>query len=180
MAKQYPAISDTQAAFIARQHIFFVATAVADGHVNLSPKGMDSLRLLGPNRVIWLNVTGSGNETAAHVAVNPRMTLMFCAFDGPPMILRLYGEAKVIHTRDAAWAELYPHFTPIAGARQIFDLQVSLVQTSCGFAVPNFTHDGDRTLLRDWAEKRGDQGIQDYWSDRNQTSLDGLPTHILA
>lgn len=180
MAKQYASISETQAGFITRQHIFFVATAVADGHVNLSPKGMDSLRLLGPNRVIWLNVTGSGNETAAHVAVNPRMTLMFCAFDGPPMILRLYGTAQVIHTRDAAWDELYRHFTPIPGARQIFDLHVSLVQSSCGMAVPNFTHAGDRTLLNDWAEKRGEQGLQDYWATRNQTSLDGLQTHILA
>ena len=136
MAKQYSEISDDLKHFIEAQKIYFVATAGSDGHVNLSPKGMESLRVLGKNRVVWLNVTGSGNETAAHIQENPRMTIMFAAFDGSPMILRLYGNARVIHRNDSEWSELIALFNPISGARQIFDLSVELVQTSCGMAVP--------------------------------------------
>ncbi len=179
MGQQYTEISVKHRAFIEAQKIFFVGTATADSRVNVSPKGMDSLRVLDANRVIWLNVTGSGNETAAHVQHNPRMTLMFTAFEGPPNILRLYGQARAIHRQDVEWDALYQQFTPIAGARQIFDLQVDLVQTSCGMAVPYFDYKEDRTLLKDWAERKGEEGVAEYWQRKNQTSIDGIETAIV-
>jgi len=180
MGKQFDALSERLIEFIGRQKLFFVGTATADSRVNVSPKGMDSLRILDGKRAIWLNVTGSGNETAAHVQQNPRMTLMFCAFEGEPMILRLYGSAKVIHKNDAEWDRLFAHFNPLPGARQIFDLAIDLVQTSCGMAVPYYSYQADRELLRDCAVKKGEAGLQEYWQEKNQTSIDGLATHIVA
>jgi hypothetical protein len=141
---------------------------------------MDSLRVLDAKRVVWLNVTGSGNETAAHLQQDPRMTLLFCAFDGAPLILRLYGAARVIHHADPDWTELAGELPRLPGARQIFDLRIDLVQTSCGMAVPYFEHVGDRELLADWATKKGDPGLRAYWEEKNQTSLDGLATNIVA
>lgn len=179
MAKRLSELTDSLTDFIAAQKLFFVGTAAPDGHVNVSPKGMDSLRVLGSTRVAWLNVTGSGNETAAHVAIAPRMTILFCAFDGPPMILRLYGTARAIHHNDPEWPELIARFPTIPGARQIFDLSIDLVQTSCGFAVPLYDYVEDRSTLRDWATRKGDAGIADYWREKNVTSLDGLPTDIV-
>lgn len=179
MGKQYAELSEQLVKFIAEQKIFFVGTATADSRVNVSPKGMDSFRVLTRNRVLWLNLTGSGNETSAHVQLNPRMTVMFCAFDGPPLILRLYGEARVVHKHDNDWNVLYSHFNPIAGARQIFDLSIDLVQTSCGMAVPYYSYTTDRELLSDWAEKKGDQGLKIYWEEKNQSSIDNIPTYIL-
>ena len=161
------------------QKIFFVGTATADSRVNISPKGMDSLRILDPNRVVWLNVTGSGNETSAHIQEDPRMTIMFTAFEGNPMILRLYGNAQVIHKNDSGWKELICLFKPLPGARQIFDLKVDLVQTSCGMAVPFFDYLGEREQLNKWAIKKGEEGIKEYWQEKNQVSLDGRPTHIM-
>ena len=180
MAQQYTEIPERLSRFIMEQNIFFVGTATADGRVNVSPKGMDSLRVLSKTRVAWLNVTGSGNETAAHVQENPRMTLMFCAFAGNPMILRLYGKAQVIHKKDAGWEDLFPLFDPIPGARQIFDLDVDLVQTSCGMAVPYHSYIGDRDLLKNWAEQKGADGLKAYWAEKNQTSLDGIATNIMT
>jgi hypothetical protein len=180
MGKQFAEIPERLIRFIGEQKIFFVGTATADSRVNVSPKGMDAFRVLGPKRAIWLNVTGSGNETSAHVQVDPRMTVMFCAFQGPPLILRLYGRARVVHRADADWGELFARFEPIPGARQIFDLDVELVQTSCGMAVPYYGWEGDRDLLRDWAAEKGDDGLADYWAEKNQVSLDGLPTHVVA
>lgn len=179
MGKQYLEISARNMKFIGEQKIFFVGTATSDSRVNVSPKGMDSLRVLNANRVIWLNVTGSGNETAAHVQDNPRMTIMFAAFEGSPNILRLYGQAKVIHRNDEAWGALAEHFTLIPGARQIFDMSVDLVQNSCGMSVPLFNYCGDREQLRDWAVRKGDAGIEKYWEEKNQSSIDGLATHIV-
>ncbi len=179
MAKRYEELSETLIEFIAAQKLYFVGTATADSRVNISPKGMNSLRVLDKNRVIWLNATGSGNETSAHVRINPRMTVMFCAFEGPPLILRLYGSATVIHINHPEWDELYNHFKPLPGARQIFDLAIDLVQTSCGFGVPFYEYAGDRPLLNDWAVSKGEEGIRQYWIDRNQQSIDGLPTHII-
>ncbi len=178
MARKYDRIELEHAEFIKRQKIFFVATAAAGGCVNLSPKGMDSLRVLDPNRVIWLNVTGSGNETAAHVTENPRMTLMFCAFEGKPLILRLYGEARAIHPSDPDWQTLLDHFPPLPGTRQIFELNVDLAQSSCGMAVPLFDYVEDREALNDWAQRKGPAGIGEYWREKNVTSLDGMPTGI--
>lgn len=180
MAQKFPELSEKLITFIKEQKIFFVGTATADSRVNVSPKGMDSFRVLGANRVAWLNVTGSGNETAAHVQQSPRMTIMFCAFDGSPLILRLYGTAKVIHQGDAEWQELFPLFTPLPGARQIFDVTVDLVQTSCGMAVPNYDYVDDRELLSNWASKRGEDGLKQYWQEKNQLSMDGIPSHIIA
>lgn len=179
MAQRYNEISDRIKSFIAEQKVFFVATAAADGYINLSPKGMDSLRVLDKNRVIWLNVTGSGNETAAHIQDNPRMTIMFMSLEGDPLILRLYGTAKAVHRNDEEWASLISEFPAIPGARQVFDLSVELVQTSCGMAVPLFEYVANRDALSNWAEKRGDEGIKEYWRDKNQISLDGKETHIV-
>lgn len=179
MGQQYSEINDKNRLFIEQQKIYFVGTATADSRVNISPKGMDSLRVLGPNRVIWLNATGSGNETAAHIQDHPRMTIMFAAFEGKPNILRLYGQAKVVHQNDEQWAALYSHFPALAGARQIFDMQVDLVQNSCGMAVPFYNYEQEREQLTHWATKQGEQGLKHYWEKKNQKSIDGIDTHIL-
>ena len=180
MGQKYSDIPDKLQRFIAEQKVFFVGTAAADGRVNVSPKGMDTLRVLAKDRVIWLSVTGSGNETAAHVLDVPRMTLMFCAFQGNPMILRLYGQARVVYKNDPEWEGLYTLFDPIPGTRQIFDVSIDLVQTSCGMGVPLLDYVGDREQLRDWAVKKGDEGLKKYWEEKNQLSLDGKPTRILS
>ena len=179
MAQRYAEISDKLMQFIHRQKLFFVATAAGDGRINLSPKGMDTLRVMGPNHVVWLNVTGSGNETAAHLIENDRMTIMFCAFEGDPMILRLYGHARLFHPRDSIWSELIEQFPSNVGARQLIDFNVDLVQTSCGMSVPIFEYKGEREQLNQWAEKKGKDGIEQYWQQKNQTNIDGKPTHIL-
>ena len=179
MGRKFDALSEQHIRFIAEQKIFFVATATENSRVKLSPKGMDALRVVDARRVLWLNLTGSGNETSAHVQRDPRMTLMFCAFEDPPMILRVYGTAHGVHPGDPDWADLLSLFKPIPGARQIFDLAVDLVQTSCGMGVPYFVYGGDREQLVDWAKKKGDEGVRDYWEQKNQLSIDGLPTRIL-
>ena len=179
MAKQYDTLSEPLLAFIAEQKIFFVGTATADSRINVSPKGMDTLRVMSNNKVLWLNLTGSGNETSAHVQKDTRMTLMFCAFEGAPMILRLYGTARVIHQNDPEWSELYLHFMPLPGARQIFDLAIEMVQTSCGFGVPYLLYEKERPLLADWATKKGDEGVRNYWQEKNQMSIDHIPTNII-
>lgn len=179
MGQRYSEISDKLIEFIEEQKIFFVGTATANSRINISPKGMDSFRVLGPNRVAWLNVTGSGNETAAHVQESSRMTIMFCAFQGNPMILRLYGHARAVHHDDPEWGELFPSFNPIPGARQVFDLTIDLVQNSCGMGVPLFDHVEDREQLINWAIKKGEDGLKEYWEEKNQLSLDGRPTNIM-
>jgi len=179
MAKRYPELNEELSAFIRQQKLYFVATA-AEGYVNLSPKGMDSLRILDAKTVAWLNLTGSGNESAAHVLEDGRMTMMFCAFEGKPLILRLYGKARVYHARDEQWPALSAHFELLPGARQIFVLDIELVQTSCGFGVPYFQYQGERSLLIDWATNRGPEGLKEYWARKNQESLDGKPTGIFA
>ena len=178
MGMQYAQISEDLRAFIEEQKLFFVGTAAAEGRINVSPKGMDTLRVLGENRVVWLNLTGSGNETAAHLLENDRMTLMFCSFEGDPLILRLYGHAKAVHHRDKDWEMLISQFPPLAGPRQIIDMSVDLVQTSCGSGVPTYDYVGDRDQLLVWADNVGEEGIRKYWGEANQTSLDGKPTGI--
>lgn len=180
MANFFDSISPKIQEFIEAQKIFFTGTADADGRVNVSPKGLDSLRVLGPNRVIWLNLTGSGNETAAHLLNVNRMTLMMCAFEGKPLILRLYGSAKTVHPEDAEWEELYAEFPKDNGARQIFDVAVESVQTSCGFAVPLMEFQEERDILTKWSDKKGEEGVKDYWSKKNVTSIDGKPTGIFG
>ncbi len=180
MAKQYEHINARWQDFIQAQKLFFVATAAREGRVNLSPKGMDTLRLVDENRVLWLNLTGSGNETAAHLQEHDRMTVMFCAFEGNPVILRLYGHAHAIHPSDPEWHTLVQYFPSIAGSRQIIDLKVDLVLTSCGMAVPFYAYQGERDELERWAEQKGKKGIEDYWEAHNQISLDGRETDILG
>jgi pyridoxamine 5'-phosphate oxidase-like protein len=178
MGKQFDAITDRQRAFIERQPMFFVATAARDGRVNVSPKGLDSLRVLGPNRVVWLNGTGSGNETAAHLLDTDRMTIMFCSFVREPMILRLYGSARTVQPGDAGWEALTGLFPRLRGARQVFDVSVDLVQTSCGYGVPLMETVGQRDLMDTWAAKKGPEGLADYWAGKNTVSLDGRPTGL--
>lgn len=161
-----------------RQHLFFVGTAGTDGHINVSPKGLDTLRIIDPNCLIWLNLTGSGNETAAHVLENGRMTLMFCSFDEHPLILRVYGHTKTIHPRDEAWNLHMRRFEQHAGARQFFQLKVDEVMTSCGFGVPLYEFKKEREALSQWADHKGPAGIEKYWNDKNRRSLDGKPTGI--
>ena len=179
MGQRYTDLSEKLSAFIRQQHLFFVGTADRDGHINVSPKGMDSLRVLNNTRIVWLNLTGSGNETAAHLQGSGRITLMFCAFAGDPLILRVYGQGRVIHPRDADWNEFIDIFPALPGARQIVDVSIELVQTSCGFGVPLYDFKSDRGLLRTWAEKKGVDGLEQYWQDKNQVSLDGKPTGIV-
>lgn len=178
MATQYDEITDRLAEFIAAQHVFFVGTAARDGRVNVSPKGLDALRVLGPNRVVWLNGTGSGNETAAHLLDINRMTLMFCSFERKPLVLRLYGDATEIQPDQPEWDEYIELFPPMLGARQIFDMRVDLVQTSCGYGVPLMEYTDDRLLMAQWAEKKGPDGLEAYHQKTNLTSIDGFPTGL--
>ena len=181
MAEQFDCLMREHIDFIGRQAVFFVGTAGGEGRINVSPKGLDTLRVLGPNRVVWLNLTGSGNETAAHVLENRRMTLMFCSFDKQPLILRLYGEAEMIYPdNEAAFARHAALFAHQPGARQFFELQVDLVQTSCGYGVPRLEAAGERKTLAKWAANKGGEGIRRYWLDKNQVSIDGNPTGIGA
>lgn len=178
MAQQFDALDANHTAFIKKQHIYFVGSAGATGFVNVSPKGMDSLRVIDGSRLIWLNLTGSGNETAAHVLENGRMTVMFCSFDKQPLILRVYGSAKVIHPKDKDWQALIEKFPEHVGARQIFDLDIELVQTSCGFAVPFYEFIEERDTLVKWADKQGREGVEQYWHSKNMESLNGKKTGI--
>lgn len=180
MAKQFAGFEDAHLKFIEAQHMFFVGSAAASGRVNISPKGQDSLRVLGANRLIWLNLTGSGNETAGHLLDQNRMTVMWCSFTTKPMILRAYGSAKTIHPRDAAWDALIKAFPEIPGARQIYDMSIDMVQTSCGYAVPFFDNPRPRSTLTTWAEDRGPEGIKAYWDEKNRETIDGFPTGVIA
>ena len=177
--EKFPALEKKHIEFIKDQHLFFVGTAGSEGHVNVSPKGMDSLRVIAPGEVIWLNLTGSGNETAAHVLENRRMTLMFCSFAKHPLILRLYGMAGIVSPGDDAWPQLIGLFPDYVGARQIFRLELDLVQTSCGYAVPYYQLLGERPTLIRWSDNKGREGIEQYWQDNNTISLDGKGTDIL-
>lgn len=168
--------------FIEDQIMFFVATAGPEGRVNLSPKGLDSLRILSDQKIAWLSLTGSGNETAAHILQSPRMTLMFCAFTGDHLILRTYGNAKVIHPHDHGWDEHYALFPDFAGARNIFILDVDLVTTSCGSGVPEMAVVRSRgeTDLEPWYAEMGAEKVQEFWGKKNLTSLDDQPTGIFG
>lgn len=179
MSKFYTELDEKLQGFVADQKIFFVGTAASDGRVNVSPKGMYSLKVLNKNQLIWLNLTGSGNETAAHIFEKSRMTLMFCSFEGKPLILRIYGKARAIHPRDEEWSEWIKLFPDYPGSRQIFLLDIDSAQTSCGFAVPNYKYQENRSDLVYWTEKIGDEGVKNYWKEKNQTSIDGKPTRIL-
>ena len=180
VATQYEKLNDALTQFISAQHLFFCATAGPAGRVNVSPKGMDSLRVLGPTRIIWRNLTGSGNETAGHLAQINRMTLMWCGFEQKPLILRVYGSARTLHPRDEGFDQLNAEFPASVAARQIYDVTIDMVQTSCGYAVPFMDYAGERDVLANWAEDKGRDGISAYWETRNQRTIDDDPTFILA
>ncbi|KQT50814.1 pyridoxamine 5'-phosphate oxidase [Aureimonas sp. Leaf454] len=179
MAKQFADLDAVRSAFIARQKIFFTASAAGDSHVNVSPRSTEHLHLLGANEVAYLDLTGSGSETAAHVKAGGRLTIMVCAVEGPPLILRLYGRGRIAFRcepgYDAFLARFYPAGEPL-GARQIVFLDIALVQTSCGYAVPLFEHVGERDVLERWAEAKGEEGLVTYREATNLESIDGLPT----
>jgi hypothetical protein len=179
MGQKYTELSNKHIEFIQDQKIYFVGTAAETGTVNLSPKGGDSLRVLDANTIAWLNLTGSGNESASHVLQNSRMTLMFCALEGKPLILRTYGQARMLHRNDAEWAKYIDLFPPSIASRQVFILDIATVQASCGTAVPYFDYQEDRELLANWSENKGKKGIEDYWAKKNQQSIDGFESKIV-
>lgn len=179
MGKRLEALTPTLTEFIEAQPVFFVGTARREGSVNVSPKGMNTLRVLSPNKVVWLNLTGSGNETATHLLESDRMTIMFCSFEEKPLILRLYGKAKVYHPSERGFDQHAEAFPKYLGTRQIIELNIQLVQTSCGFAVPFMELKGERPMLKRWAEKKGQEKIEAYWEEKNAVSLDGHSTDIL-
>ena len=173
-------LTPKQTEFIEAQPMFLVGTAAAEGRVNISPKGMDTLRVLDERRIVWLSLSGSGNETAAHVAATQRMTLMFMSIAEKPLIVRVYGSARVVHPRDGEWDELIAMFPTLGGSRQIFDLGVEEVSTSCGSGVPIMSVDAIRadTVLEPFYAAMSEEELTDYWSRKNVTSIDGYPTKI--
>lgn len=179
MAVKFTSINASHRAFIAQQKMFVIGSAGAEGFINVSPKGMNTFKIIDDNTVVWLNHTGSGNETSAHVQENGRMTIMFNSFDKAPLILKLYGTATVIHEADARWQEMSEHFETFVGTRQFFEMHVELVLTSCGFGVPRYEYLGERNQLQKWAEKKGKEGIKTYWREKNKESLDGVATYIV-
>ena len=179
MSEMFEKLTQQHIEFIKRQHVFFLGTAGADGFINVSPKGLDSLRVISATKIVWLNLTGSGNETAAHVRENKRMTIMFCSFEKQPLILRVYGNATAIHPRDPGWSENIDFFPAYTGARQLFELDITLIQTSCGYAVPYYELKGERPTLTKWADNRGREGVEEYWAEKNTRSLNDKETGIL-
>ena len=173
-------LDDKLLKFIGEQKLFFTATAPREGRINLSPKGMDTFRCIDRRHVAYLDLTGSGNETAAHIFENGRLTVMMCSFNEQPLILRLYGRGRIVLPRHGDWATLFAHFQEIPGMRQIVLLSIDSIQTSCGFGVPLYEYAGERETLRRWGEKKGDDGVRAYWESSNQESIDGLPTHLLV
>jgi Pyridoxamine 5'-phosphate oxidase len=178
MAKFYSQLDAQLCEFIAQQQLFFTATAPIDGRINLSPKGIDSFRCLDFDRVAYLDLTGSGNETAAHLHQNGRMTMMFCSFTDKPLILRLYGQGEVVSPGSSKWDNLIDRFTDLPGKRQLILLQIESVQTSCGYGVPIYELQTERSTLLDWATSKGVEGVSAYQQQKNLTSIDGLPTYL--
>jgi len=180
MAKFHDSITDSIQEFIEKQHMFFVASAplTANGHVNLSPKGLDCFRVLSPNKVGYMDLISSGNETSAHMHENGRITIMMCSFEGNPNILRLYGKGYTVLPNTPEWDELSPEFTIYPSTRQLIVMDVTTVQTSCGFGVPLFEYVGERDIHFEWAEKKGADGLIEYREEKNHISLDGLPTPL--
>ena len=176
MGKVYESIDDKLAAFIGRQHMFFVGTAPdsPDGHLNVSPKGLDTFRILGPNTVAYLDLTGSGIETVAHLHQSGRITILFCAFEGRPLIVRLYGRGRVVEPDDDSWDVLIAEFPEYPGVRSVIVVDVERVADSCGFAVPLYEYKGERSQLIAYAEKKGPEGMERYKALKNRASIDGI------
>jgi hypothetical protein len=180
MSNWYQAIPPELKEFIAAQKVFFVATAPTEGRINLSPKGMDTFRVISPQRVIYLDITGSGNETAAHLLDNGRITVMFCSFDKTARIARLYGHGRTIHQYDPGWHEYLAMFPPEPGVRQIMEIDVESAMTSCGYGVPWMESLHERDTLRKYWEKRDEQTLTAYQDKENQRSIDGLSTGLFS
>lgn len=180
MAEFFPALTREHRAFIAKQAVFFVATTAADVRINLSPKGMDSFRVLDERTVAYLDVAGSGNETNAHLLADGRITIMFCAFDQPALIFRIYGRGRAVLPQDAEWRALHARFEPLPGTRQIFVIAIEQVQTSCGWGVPQMELVRERPTLRKYGEKFTPEQMLGYWQGAEATSIDGLPTRLPA
>lgn len=180
MGKFHDSIKPAHKEFIEKQHIFFVSTAPlsSDGRINLSPKGLDCFRVLYENKVAYMDLISSGNETSAHTLENGRITIMFCSFEGAPNILRLYGKGFTVLPDAEDWKEYAPHFKIYPSTRQIIVANIDLVQTSCGFGVPLFNYAGERDIHFDWAEQKGKEGLLEYVQKNNLKSLDGLPTSL--
>ena len=174
--KVFECITDELKEFITRQKMFFTGTAGESSRVNISPKGMDTFRVISPTTVAYLDHTGSGNETAAHLLENDRMTIMFCSFDKQAMILRLYGKGLSVYPSNADWGAFMPHFEETLGQRKIVVLEIDRVQTSCGFAVPRYEFIEERDVLYRWANMKGEDGLKEYRTNKNMSSIDGLPT----
>lgn len=177
MGKNYPAIEGAIREFIERQRMFFVATAPLDpqGRLNLSPKGLDTFRILDPNTVAYLDLTGSGIETVAHVKENGRIVLMFCAMEGPPKILRLHGRGRVIEPREAEFASLRRQFPEFPGVRAIVAIELTGISDSCGYGVPLYRYEGERNQYAAWTKKLGGEGLDTYQREHNRQSIDGMP-----
>lgn len=176
MSKEYSEIDNKIRDWVAKQKMFFVATAplAGDGMINCSPKGMDSFRILGPKTVAYLDLTGSGVETIAHLKENSRIVIMMTAFEGPPQIIRFHGKGRVLQKGTPAYDEFLPHFVDYPGARSIIVIEVDRISDSCGYSVPLYAYKGDRDVLLKWAKTKGDEGVVDYQSKNNRESLDGL------
>lgn len=179
MAKFQEELNETLIKFIKEQKMFFTATAPNEGRINLSPKGIDTFRCLDNKTVAYLDLTGSGNETSAHIQQNGRMTIMFCSFTVKPLILRLYGQGEVVRIGSEKWDILIPNFMRDFGERQIILLHIDSLQTSCGFGVPIYELVEERDTLIDWAEGKDEEKLKDYWRAKNLQSIDGLPTNLL-
>ena len=176
MGKTHAEITPDLAAWIAKQRMFFVATAplAADGLINCSPKGMDTFRMLGPADVAYLDLTGSGVETIAHSRENGRIVFMFCSFEGAPNIVRLHGTSEVLPAGSPGYEALAPRFPQYPGRRAIIRARLTRISDSCGYAVPRYTYAGDRDTLSRWSEAKGPEGLQQYRRDKNASSIDGL------
>lgn len=176
MGKVYDRLDDSLVSFIGRQHVFFVGTAPTstDGHLNVSPKGLDTFRILGPNSVAYLDLTGSGIETVAHLRENGRITIVFCAFEGRPLILRLHGRGRVVEPGDADWDELIAGFSEYPGIRSVVVVNLERIADSCGYAVPLYEYRGERTQLIEYAERKGPDELGRYRAEKNRASIDGL------
>lgn len=180
MARFHDTLTPDLISFIEAQRLFFTASAAAEGRINVSPKGSDTLRVLTHQQVAYLDLTGSGAETSAHIRHDGRLTLMFCSFEDEPLILRLYGRGDVVAWNTPDWARLRPLFPDLPGARQIIRLSVTSVQTSCGYAVPLFTYQGERSTYDRWATKKGPAGLAAYQREKNARTVDGLDTGLVV
>jgi Pyridoxamine 5'-phosphate oxidase len=176
MARTHDTLDENLRGWVAAQHLFFVGSAPSggDGHVNLSPKGYDTFRILDDTTVAYLDLTGSGVETIAHLRDNGRLTIMFCAFEGPPRILRLFGQGDVVLPGDLDFDELRAGFGDVPGVRSIIRCRLERIQSSCGYSVPFMAYESERETLLEWADRKSPEELGEYHAEKNAESIDGL------